>query len=267
MDSPIAWPGGKRYLKKLLLQLIPEHKAYVEVFAGSAKLLFAKQPSRWEVVNDINEELINFYRVVKHRPAELAEMFDQECIHEARFAELKATAPATLTELERALRFAYLLWESFGAKGEHFAGMTANQIGKAAAPVKRSLAGIRDLLLRTSQRLASVLIERRSFEDCIRRYNSPGTFFYCDPPYTSFAGVGQYKPWPEEKHRQLFGTLSRIEGKFLLSYDDSRLIRDLCDAYGFHRRQVKVLYTLGAKSSKTKARELLISNYQLPKGA
>lgn len=76
MESPFPWPGGKRALKGTLLKLIPEHSLYVEVFAGSAKLLFAKAPSKMEVMNDLNGEVINFFRVAKHRPAELAERLE-----------------------------------------------------------------------------------------------------------------------------------------------------------------------------------------------
>jgi DNA adenine methylase len=90
MNAPFAWPGGKKNLKRTLLALVPPHDAYVEVFSGSAKLLFAKDPARWEVLNDLNGDLINFFRVVKHRAAELAERFQLECVHAARFRELRA---------------------------------------------------------------------------------------------------------------------------------------------------------------------------------
>ena len=127
MNSPFAWPGGKRALKSTLLSLIPKHDIYVEVFAGSAKLLFAKEPSRVEVINDMNGELMNFFRIAKHRPAELAERLDFEIVHAGRFRELRGMElrAGTSCEIDRALRFAYLVWYSFGAKGEHFASTSA----------------------------------------------------------------------------------------------------------------------------------------------
>ena len=67
-----SWPGGKHRLLKHLCSRIPAHSLYVEVFAGSAKLLFAKEPSKAEVINDLNGDIANFFRVTKHRPAELA---------------------------------------------------------------------------------------------------------------------------------------------------------------------------------------------------
>jgi DNA adenine methylase len=103
MISPFPWPGGKHALVPQLLQMIPEHRTYVEVFAGSAKLLFAKEPSSFEVVNDLNGDVVNFFRVAKHRPAELAEAMESECIHAARFRELQAAAPTD--ELAQVLNF------------------------------------------------------------------------------------------------------------------------------------------------------------------
>lgn len=65
MNSPIPWLGGKRLLRKRVISLFPEHKCYVEVFGGGAWVLFGKEPSSVEVLNDIDGELINFYRIVK----------------------------------------------------------------------------------------------------------------------------------------------------------------------------------------------------------
>jgi DNA adenine methylase len=263
MNSPFAWPGGKRYLKKVLLTLIPEHKAYVEVFAGSAKLLFAKDRSRWEIVNDVNDDVINFFRIAKHRPAELAEMFEHECIHSTRFRELRGLSEQP-GELERALRFAYLVWWSFGGKGEHFAGHTIEQLDKMNMPVKKSLSVVRELLRKTSERLSNVLLERRDFADCIRRYDSRSTFFYCDPPYVHFKDNGQYAPMDMARHQLLFEVLRKAKGRVLMSYDDCPEIRALARASKFHVRCVSVLYTLGSNSAPKPVSELLISNYELP---
>ena len=67
MAKPIVpWMGGKTRLAKHILPLFPEHQTYVEVFAGGAALFYKKQPSKFEVLNDLNGELINLYRVVQH---------------------------------------------------------------------------------------------------------------------------------------------------------------------------------------------------------
>jgi DNA adenine methylase len=262
MNSPFAWPGGKRCLVKRLLPLLPPHEAYAEVFCGSAKLLFAKEPSAWEVINDINGDLINFFRVAKHRSAELAEAFETECVASERFVELKTPQKA---ELDRALAFLYLADQSFGGKGEHFCGTTIQSRG-SRPPVKKSLARIRETLLKTAQRLTSVLIENRDWRACIDRYDSSDTLFYLDPPYVNFKSLGRYEAPPEEMHIELLDRLAVIQGKFLLSHEDCPLIRTEAKRHGFTLREVETVYSLASTKSK-KVRELVIANYKLPAGA
>jgi DNA adenine methylase len=261
MQSPFGWPGGKQSLKKTLLRALPQHKAYVEVFAGSAKLLFAKQVGGWEILNDINGDLVNFFRVAKHRPSELAEMLEHDLIAAGRFTELKQAGPRG-NEIERALQFAYLTWYSFGSKGEHFASTTVQQLAKVKAPVRRSLIRVRTLLADVAERLRSVLVENRDFADCIQRYDSRDTFFYCDPPYTDFQENGRYKPLGSKRNRELFKVLANIKGKFLLSFDDAEEVRSLAREFSFRVTRVKVPYTL-AKKSIVIGNEVLISNYRI----
>lgn len=280
MNSPFAWPGGKRNLKKTLLSLIPEHEIYVEVFAGSAKLLFAKPPSRCEVMNDLNGDVTNFFRVAKHRPAALAELFDHELVHAERFRELRGlggkqeqnTQTCTKTifpedELHRALRFAYLVWYSYGAKGEHFASGSAKEYSDGGKP-KRSLDRVRELLDQTAARLRGVLIEQRSFEEILTRYDSPATFFYLDPPYVHFQANGRYKALSVEQREAMFAQLAALQGSFLVSFDDCAEVRTLARRHKFHVRGVEVGYTLGStRASRRKSSEVLISKTRLKPSA
>jgi DNA adenine methylase len=257
MNSPFAWPGGKRALQKTLLSLIPEHRIYAEVFAGSAKLLFAKEPANLEVMNDLNGEVINFFRVVKHRPAELAELLQLDCIHAGRFRELRAKTDQEL-EIDRALRFAYLVWYSFGAKGEHFARGSAHILRP-----KRPLNRVRDLLMATAERLASVLIEQQDFAEILLRYDSPETFFYLDPPYVNFQPNGRYAPLEKKRRAEMFEQLATLKGKFLMSFDDCAEIRRLAKIHGFKKRRVGVVYTICGAAERKSSPELLIANYPI----
>ena len=258
MNSPFAWPGGKRNLLSTLRTHIPEHTVYVEVFSGSAKLLFAKDPSTSEVLNDLNGELINFFRVVKHRAAELAEMLEQEIIHPDRFHELQDDASSS--EMERALRFAYLTWYSYGAKGEHFAAASAKEVARGAS-TRRPLDQIRQLLEQTSERLRRVRIEHRDFADLIRRFDTPETFFYLDPPYVHFQPIARYDALSSARREELFQLLSEIKGKFLMSFDDCVEVRDLATKYGFAVEEVETRYGLGnTVDSRGKITELFVSS-------
>lgn len=257
MISPIAWPGGKRALVRRLLPLIPAHRNYVEVFAGSAKLLFAKESSKLEVLNDINGDLINFFRVAKHRPSHLAERMEQECIHAARFRDLIAD-PHRQCELDRAVRFAYLAWYSFGGKGLHFARASAKN-----PEVKHPLDSVREVFERTSARLSRVLIEQRDFHEILNRYDHRDTFFYLDPPYIEYQPNGRYEPLSKERRATMFESLSRLKARWLMSFEDHAEARAAAKAYGFMLRRVGVVYTLSGAAKRNTTDELLISNFRL----
>ncbi len=261
MNSPFAWPGGKRNLKKTLLSLIPEHDIYVEVFAGSAKLLFAKPQSRCEVMNDLNGDVTNFFRVAKHRPAALAELFDHEIVHAERFKDLRRKIDVE-DELHRALRFAYLVWYSYGAKGEHFASSSAKgKLSATGTKMKRSLDRVRELLDETAARLRNVLIEQRSFEEILTRYDSPATWFYLDPPYVHFQANGRYVALTEVQREALFTQLANLQGSFLMSFDDCAEVRSLAKRHSMQVRRVEVGYTLASSAEhRGNAAEVLISN-------
>ncbi|HSU19924.1 MAG TPA: DNA adenine methylase [Acidobacteriaceae bacterium] len=257
MNSPFAWPGGKRCLLKTLRARIPTHKIYVEVFAGSAKLLFAKDPSPSEVMNDLNGEVANFFRVVKHRPAELVELLEHEIVHPERFRELRVSAPTD--ELGRALRFAYTTWYSYGAKGLHFAGAHLTELQRGSA--RRPLDAVRELLNVTTERLRRVRIEQRDFTELVRRFDTPETFFYLDPPYVHYKANGRYDALPESKRLELFETLAAIEGVFLLSFDNCAEVRELARKHGMFLEAVQTRYALGSTlESRGPVTEVLISN-------
>jgi DNA adenine methylase len=234
---------------KRLVAMIPPHRVYVEPFCGSAKLLFSKPPASAEVINDIHHDLMNFFRVVKHRPAALAEMLARSPVHRSEFARLKALK-GTDNELCQAYRFFYLTRHSFATKGEHLRQDPPCNIGA----VRASLRG-------ASRRLAAVLIECRDFQLVVKRYDSRETFFYCDPPYAEFSENGRYVAGGGDA---IFAMLSRIKGKFLLSYNwDPKIASDM-RKLGFFVSRISTRYSLNNKRGAHKpVVEMLVRNYVL----
>lgn len=256
MNALFAWPGGKSRLLKTLIDRIPEHKVYVEVFSGSAKLLFAKEPSPAEVINDLNGDVANFFRVVKHRAAELAEAIEHEIVHPERFRELRIE-PIN-DELGRALRFAYTTWWSYGAKGEHFAAGNLKEMLRGQN--RRPIDTVRELLMSGAKRLQRVRIEQRDFADMLQRFDSPETFFYLDPPYVDFGDNGRYCALPTERRVELFQSLAGLQGSFLLSFDDHPEVRGLAAQHGFQAEEVETRYGLGStKASRAVITEVFIT--------
>lgn len=117
MSKPIIpWIGGKRKLATHILPLFPSHQCYVEPFCGAAALYFLKRPSEVEILNDINGDLVNLYRVVKYHLEELYKQFKWALTSRQNWDWLKETPPATLTDVQRAARFLYLQKLAFGGR-------------------------------------------------------------------------------------------------------------------------------------------------------
>lgn len=181
MAPIIPWIGGKRRLVDLLLSRFPPHSCYVEVFAGGAAVFFARNPADVEVLNDVNGDLVNLYRVVTHHLEEFVRQFKWAITSRQVFKWLQDTRPETLTDIQRAARFFYLQQQSFGGK----------VAGTATTAPAINLLRIEENLSAAHMRLASgTYIENLDWATCIDRYDRPHTLFYLDPPYWQTEGYG-----------------------------------------------------------------------------
>jgi DNA adenine methylase len=100
LNSPIKWVGGKSRLRKPILAMLPAHTCYVEPSAGAAWVLFAKPPSDVEVLNDLDQELVTLFRVVKEKPEQLIESFEWELVSRAEFERLADLDPTQLLSFD-----------------------------------------------------------------------------------------------------------------------------------------------------------------------
>lgn len=253
--SPIVpWIGGKRRLAKRLLPLFPEHQCYVEPFAGGAALYFLKAPSDVEVLNDINGELVNLYRVVKHHLDELIAQFRWSLIGRQMFDWLKKQPLEPLTDIQRAARFLYLQKMAFGGK-------VANQtFGISTTNMPRlNLARLEEDLSAAHLRLARTYIEHLPWEECIRRYDRPHTLFYLDPPYWGTEGYGV--EFGLENYARMAELARSIQGRMIISVNDIPEMREVFN--GLEIETASLCYTVGgAGRSKTPAGELIIRNFR-----
>ena len=254
MQKLFCYPGGKWPIRNKIISLFPPHMTYVDVFGGSASILIAKPPSIGEVYNDRNEELANFFRVVKHRPAELAEKA-KFWIHSRPLWTEKKESFLFKDEVARAFRFWILIEDSFGCMGGKFG--TSRQEA-------RSVTHARDYLEEVSNRLRSAHIECLDFRDCIRKYDASETFFYCDPPYLGTKGGDRnYDQLTEQDWQDLRKILGSIKGKFLLSSSLNKMVLSLFRGYTI--RQITCPVSLPAGVNITKRQEVTIANYRFPR--
>src|SRR5438270_6649036 len=109
MSGPLSYIGGKNRLAKQIIEIFPEHTTYVEAFAGGAQVLFKKEASKVEVLNDLDGEIVNFYRVCQAHHEELLRYFRFSLVSRKLFDLQKTTDPQTLTDIQRAARYLYIL--------------------------------------------------------------------------------------------------------------------------------------------------------------
>src|ERR1035438_4098482 len=178
MIGPLSYIGGKRAIANQIIEMFPEHTTYVEVFAGGAQVLFRKEPSKVEVLNDLDGDVVNFFRVCQQHYEELTRYFRFVVVSRKWFELLKATDPATLTDIQRAARFFYLQKNSFAAlvRQHNFGVKVVEAPGFNPERVPQWIEN-------ASHRLARVQIESLPYEQILERYDRPTTLFYLDPPY------------------------------------------------------------------------------------
>ena len=248
----IPWMGGKRRLAKHILPMFPEHQCYVELFAGGGALFFLReQAAKTEVLNDINGELVNLYRVVQYHFDEFIRQFDFTLASRAHFKQLQQTDHATLTDIQRAARFFYLQHTAFGAKpvDQHFGTSTTS---KAFNPTT-----VRQKLSAAQQRLGGVYVENEPWQACLKRYDRPHTFFYADPPYWKTAGYTHDFGW--EEYEQLAEAMGSMQGKMMLSINDHPDITALFNSYRITR--LELAYSISRDKTTKASGELLVCNY------
>lgn len=254
MGSLIPYFGGKTRLAKRIIEKIPPHGCYVEVFGGSATVLFAKEPSKAEVLNDFDRELVTFYRVIKHHPLEFHRQFELSLVSRDEFGRMLRVEPDTLTDVQRAVRYFYLQKNAFGGH------VTRQTFGTSTSgPPRLNLFNLERTIHDAWVRLAQVTIERLDFRTLIPKYDRPHSFFFLDPPYWQIPG---YRHDFEAKDFQdLANVLGGIQGRFLMTINDVPEVREIFGR--FRLEEVRLRYSV---TSKTAARsnehtELLVANY------
>jgi DNA adenine methylase len=253
MIGPLAYIGGKRRLAPRLIPLLPPHTTYVEPFAGGAQLFFHKPRSRVEVLNDVDQEIVNLLRVCRDHDQELARWFRHTVASRTIFKILSTQSPNDLTDIQRAGRFLYLqkncLGGHTGSRAFHY---------RVTLPVSFSPERIPKLLANAAERLNGVQLECLPYQDVLKRYDRPTTFFYCDPPYI---GLRLYRHnFRDSEFEELADRLASLRGKFLLSINDTELAHR---CFGrFHSQRVQFPYT--AVRIPRPATELLFANFPLP---
>lgn len=199
-----------------------------------------------EVINDIDGDLIRFYRCVRFHPDTL--LTELEFVLNSRREFMDAREQPGLTDIQRAARWYFRNRTCFGGADMRSFGTSALSAGDGRSA---RLEAVRTLAVR----LDKTLVEELDWAECVRRYDRPSTFFFCDPPYTECGDCG-YKAWTEADVLRLKETLATIRGKWMVTLNDSPAVRQIfdgCEVVGVERAM-----GISHKATKRRYRELII---------
>lgn len=259
--TPLTYYGGKQKLVSKILPMLPEHNLYAEPFIGGGAVFWAKQPSPVEVINDTNRELINFYEVIQNQFIELEKKIRISLHSRSLHRDAKAIYenPHLFSTIDRAWAVWVLSAQSFSSMLDGTWGydIQRNTTSKKISNKRESFTEQHAI------RLQNVQVE---CTDAIRIINSrdrPNSFFYCDPPYFN-SDCGHYDGYTKEDFEGLLTTLSKIEGKFLLSSYPSDILMEFTKKHGWNTISFNQEVTVANKTGKRKKKvEVLTFNYDL----
>jgi DNA adenine methylase len=240
LPPPTNYYGGKARLAGWIASLLPAHRTYLEPFAGSAAVLFAKRPSPTEILNDLDGAVVTFFRVLRERPTELARALALTPYARTEYQQLAAGfQDSGLDDLERARRWFIRVNQSIS----HLAGRGRPSGWAAAyntndADHAHKFAALTDRLQVCAERLRRVYLEQRPAVEVIAKYAKPAAaaVVYCDPPYLAstrsaqtkrFAGDYAVEYASEAEHRALAEVLCATPAAVVLSGYPSALHEEL----------------------------------------
>jgi DNA adenine methylase len=229
---PLRRVGGKWKLADWIISFFPPHEIYVEAYAGGAAVFFRKMASRIECINDLESNVVNFFRVLRERHKELVQAIDLTPFSREEYENAYEMESMHHDPVEWARRYYILAYQSFGA----FSGRRTGWRYTLKAQSRSAPTGDwnrLDGLQKAARRLKEAHIEHDDALEVIKRWDSPTTLFYLDPPYLretrQSAGRKRYQVemMGVPEHEALAEVLHQIQGMAILSGYDCTLYQQL----------------------------------------
>lgn len=229
----LRYHGGKWLLAPWIISHFPPHRLYVEPYCGAASILLRKTRSRAEIINDLDDDICNLFRIVRERGPELARALELTPFSRTEYSNARHLAK---DELERARRLVIRSYMGFGSDSSRLhrtAGFRVRISGGGLMP-SNEWAGYPACLSAIVSRLRGVVIENRPALEVIGQYDTPGTLFYCDPPYVQSTRTAtahsrhcyRYE-MKDDDHAALAELLQKIKGMAIVSGYECPLYAEL----------------------------------------
>lgn len=246
--------GGKTPIAEQIIDMIPEHDVYVEPFVGGGAILFAKEPSNIEVINDLDKQLMTGYNLLKRITQNDVDNIikiinDFKGLSKNEVLELMNEF-VNIKVSNNGLKLYQILLQlcnTFSSKG----------IGKIYQHKSTGITKI-NKIQEYKERLKKVKIYSTDYKNIIDKYDSPTTFFFLDPPYENSKVL--YKNHTID-YQEMTNLLSDIDGKFLLTMNDSANIRNIFREFNIKEINVKGRSNNTSSVGSGTRKELIITNY------
>lgn len=276
LKPPASYYGGKGRLAAWIASLMGPHRRYVEPFCGTAAVLLAKTPARFEVINDLDGDLVTFFRALRDQPDELERACRFTPYARAEFIEARDQHGEELDDIERARRWWVRVVQGFNSKpGDWRNGWSVSAAQGASGP--RTAVSLVERFSAVAERLRMVAIENSPAIDVIARFDDPSAVIYCDPPYLGSTRTARsvreatksnayaHEMLRDDEHRELAAVLRAAAGHVLLSGYASPLYDELYA--GWWRIETSVArpaaFHTGDEATRRRATEVVWSNRPL----
>lgn len=254
MKNVLKYPGSKTRIANWITQFIPEHDVYLEPFFGGGAVFFNKKPAKIETINDLSEEVYNYFKVLREKPNELIHLLS---LTPYGRKEYDASFENSADEVERARKFAVRCCQGFGCSNKYKNGFRSS-IGKQSPRTTTFWNDFPETLELASKRLLQAQIENQDALKLIERYNKEEVFIYADPPYplsTRKNYLYEYE-MSNEKHMKLLELLKNHKGKVMISSYENELYNKILKGW-------KKEYKNTTAENSVRRKEVIYMNYSI----
>lgn len=247
MKAVLKYPGAKNRIASWICDNMPSHKVYLEPFAGSLAVLFNKGRSHIETVNDLNGDIVNFFKVLRDYPEELKRAIELTPYSREEYRE---SYKDSIDCVEAARLYGVRCWMGFGCSNLYMNGFKTGQQSNSPNPAK-TWADMPEIIVQAAERLKGVQIECLPAVELIKRYDTADVFMYVDPPYlhgTRKNYLYKYE-MKDAEHIELLELLKNHPGKIMISGYENDLYNDMLS--GWRKESIKTQAESGLKRTET----------------
>lgn len=259
MRSVLNYPGGKRRIASWIIKHMPDHHSYLEPYFGCGAVLFGKAPSAIETINDLDDDVVNFFRVIKD-PESRKEL--QDWINYTPYARKiyeNAYSEEPKDEIERAGYFAVRSMQSHAFRLAEKSGWKKDVYGRENAYAVKYWNELPESIAEMAVKLKQVQIENCPALKLIRAFDHENVLMYLDPPYvmSTRGGRKQYRhEMSDQEHMELLETITSSKAKIMISGYD-------CELYDFYIGDWNKVQIAARTQSNKERIETLWMNYDL----